>query len=382
MRFCVIIGIAFSMTTTRADDENAVRAAIVGSTSNVASLDHYICRYKVMSGVATSRAEAEAATGKITRSFEAIAVRNGQYEFLEVLGPNSIQGPTNEQKKNAKNGIVYVEKKEITNEKFFRNGRAYLSYDAVMLSMHIHLSDRRPVKRFDSITYSPLYTWYQDLGFFSPGELIQRAERYRPVFLGSKVKSDTTLYGIRFEDMKYPGTEESWLDPKQGYLPVEYRKVYTDTNVTLEGTIKSTRRCLGGLFFPMDSVIVESSNLADQKEWLFTRIFVTELDTDPKEFKSAYTSTFLANTQVWSPYESNGLFYLKQDERLSPEDLDELFDKLEKSVGNPRMDTAIEHTGGKPRWWVWPSAIAGGLLILLGVWLWWRKRSRAKRASA
>ena len=115
-------------------------------------------------------------------------------------------------------------------------------------------------------------------------------------------------------------------------------------------------------------------------KWSYCDVVVTELEVEKRPTAQDFSTVLPANTMIHRDGD-RAFFKLKQDERVTPDDLEELFDKLEKSKTTPRMDTAIEHTADRPGWWVWAAAGGGALLILLGVFLWWRKRRLARPAS-
>lgn len=378
---CVVFLSVFLIGSTEAQApvESVTRGAIVGYASNIDAFPHYRCRFKTTRGTADTEADAKAARGKVGDVVESLAVKDGEFELLELLGDTKIQQPTAEEMRASKGGVIYSVRKGHSNEKYLRDGKSFVTYDSDLQTLHLNRPNDGPSASFTATVHCPLYTWYQDRGRFGPDQMLVNSAKYTPTYLGERTTSGS-LVGVRFDGQKYADgsahESETWFDRDRGYLPVEYRTRSMPTDAYRNGAITEVKEFRPGRYFPMRRVMWWGDEKGPGK-WHYAEVVVLELDVENRPTQKDFSTVFPAGTQVLG---AGGYFKLKQEERLSPNDLDELFDKLERSKSEPQMDTAIEHTGERKGWWMW-AAVGGAGLILLGVWLWWRKRRLARRAS-
>jgi hypothetical protein len=380
----LVLCLCSSSAPAEPEKELITRSGIVGYASNIDAFHHYSCRFKTTKGTANTEVDAKNATGSVDESCEALFVKDGDREALEIFGATRPPKPTAAESKAAKGGVGFVQQKGFVSEKYLKDGNSYGSYLAPLETLHLRRGDSGlPAAHNFASVYSPLYSWYSDSGRFGPDRMLAQPATYTPTFLGERVVGDRHLVGIRFDGQVAPEDgsariRESWFDPDRGYLPVEYRTwINIDKSVT-RSVITESKEFRPGRFFPM-RLITWWHDRTNTGKWKYHEMMVLKLEVERRPTKADFTIIFPAGTAVSSPGRK-GYFVLKQDERVSPGDLDELFDKLDRSVAEPRMDTGIEHTADQPKWRAWAAGVGGVVLLLLGAFLWWRKRRNARRS--
>jgi hypothetical protein len=156
------------------------------------------------------------------------------------------------------------------------------------------------------------------------------------------------------------------LDPEHGYLP---RRVITRVNgkVYARHEITRFRECSKSRWFPDEIVYVTHQN--ESAPYPATIFRVTELEVDRPPQPSDFTIDVPAGTQVCGCEPSDGVYYLKQDEKINISDLKNMFQMLAESKANRRLDTDI--TAMRARWWHWHRGgrwfALGAAVLLLGV---------------
>jgi hypothetical protein len=181
-----------------------------------------------------------------------------------------------------------------------------------------------------------------------------------------------------------PGTPEeikfSYIysfDSSKGYLPIRMTALWNDKPKT-QVFVTHIRECSNQRWFPERTVAVvtpdKAGALYDVSEGK-----LLELDADHHPDKNKFFFTIPAGTTVLDFGDPNGrnFFKLKQDERISVEDLSKLFEMCEKSAHNPLMDTAIPHSSISS-WIRWTVGLAGLILVSCGSYFLVR-RYRLKR---
>jgi hypothetical protein len=110
-----------------------------------------------------------------------------------------------------------------------------------------------------------------------------------------------------------------------------------------------------------------------------TEIRVKELDVENKPTSDACAILLDVGTNIERESNRNeppDVFRLKQQERITPEDLPRLEDMLSRRRQEPLMDTAV-HAHKTLSWWHW--ALIGGnvILILANGFAFYRRRRAA-----
>jgi hypothetical protein len=167
---------------------------------------------------------------------------------------------------------------------------------------------------------------------------------------------------------------EYWLDVQQGYLP-QRGVFYTLPEVkgsTEEAHLLEAQQPDGKHWFPMHMVFIQHPPGMMRA----VDIHVTDLEVKKRPAASDFTLKVPAGTVIQSRAPGEGRrpsFRLKQDEKISADDIPRLEQMLEKKAEQPRMDTAVH----PPRPPYWRYALIAACLVVpaVGFVLWRRHRS-------
>lgn len=229
--------------------------------------------------------------------------------------------------------------------------------------------------------FTPLDYMFGHRRRHGPDWLMAQKGTYTLTDLGEKETDGRRCVGHQFDHTSQPYQITLWFDPAQGMTPV--REDTTHKGHASTRTVVTAIRALpDGRWFPERMVWfnLDEANKAPG----FVREYVLDtLDVTNRPTADDLTIRLPAGTRVGT----EGLkteFTLRQDEKVSPSDLPELFEKAAqataaKKAGEP-MDTALEHKGRGPSVWFWVLGGVGLLLVVYGGYRWLRYR-RATRPA-
>jgi hypothetical protein len=218
-----------------------------------------------------------------------------------------------------------------------------------------------------------------------PNVLLKQAAEYDFSVVGFEEVLGRPVVTVRFDQRKQAEAPKRFeaisrtfaFDPSRGHLPIRMQlfargKHYSTVFVT------QVRECANKRWFPERTIEVSK----EEDVYLFREMLLLELDADQRPKHEEFSFTIPAGTSV---VEFGGdmkkFFRLKQDEKISVDDLPTLFKMLENKKANPLMNTALsEH---RPSWWYrWLLGGVGLAVTLAGTLFLVRRRMAARRLSA
>ena len=144
--------------------------------------------------------------------------------------------------------------------------------------------------------------------------------------------------------------------------------------------VTEIRECSNGRFFPVRVVSYMTQN---RGFWLASEYKVTKLDVDNRPSRESLMLDLPAGTAV-SDLDGeelgkvNPTIFLKQNERIHPDEIPKLRDLIARKQEQPLADTALHPPGTS--WWKWALGGVGIVLVLAAAV--WRVRSRRALGAA
>lgn len=353
--------------------EAEVRAAIIGYAANVQAFPFYRCTFRVTGGDAASSKDALAGKWQNARSMDYLHVVEDTYEKFEPVSWTQPKAPKPVKPsgdKGVKPSVIAVPA-EFSPTKYLKGEPGGILYAQVLHTISCSRHDGGG-SGFGEPT--PLNMGFMGQGNRNgPDRLLARPGDFEPTFLGRHVVDGIPALGIRFSSRQSNQVREFWLDPMRGFLPARIRFTASKNMVfhyyLMEGKEVSQNR-----WFPGRILRVKSPLNKDAARHEITEIKVVELDADRRPGLETFSIDVPAGAQVlWSDQPGPG-YRLKQSEQINVRNLGELFDKLDRAPTEPLMDTALTHR--QSTWWPWIGSAVGGVLVLGGGVLLWRRKFR------
>lgn len=367
------VGAIPSVAVAQVDDRVA-KVAALACQDNLDAFVHYKCRFTLTLAQAESAAKARAGGLKNVRHYEHMMVVDGGKEKIETLAaaeerkPESVFGMKGEHKLSGASKLSYKEVDWVPLG-YLRNGDDVLSYTS-MLQVASLFTKETSVNLPDALPLSMNVMGVRRQ--YAPWPILQRCED-RKFALTKAVDSaidGRPVIELLFSHSGKPFTR-FFLDPQQGYLPKEvvYYTAHEGVKVLNHVYLLEAKDCGKGRWFPTHvlSILAEYHNPV-----LVRDIRVTELETDKHPTDGDFALAIPAGTQIRHAKAGEpGLFNLKQDEKVTPDDIPRLFAMLEEKPKQPLMDTAIPKKG-------WPATSIyygiGAVVSLLVCFVLWRRR--------
>lgn len=222
-----------------------------------------------------------------------------------------------------------------------------------------------------------------------PKVWLKQPERFAFSVDGFQEVDGRPVITIRFKDKEIfrPGSDPAIVfsyiysfDPARGHLPIRVQMLWNGKPKS-QTFVTHLRECSNQRWFPERYVKVATPDkegaLYDVRE-----IKLLELDADHRPDKSEFFVNVPAGTQVSEFDKPMGrhFFTLKQDEKITLDDIPKLFEMSEQVPNTPLMDTAIPQSS-TAAWVRWTVGLAGLILATGGVFFlvrrFWFKRVAA-----
>jgi hypothetical protein len=352
------------------------RAAVVAYGANMRAFSFYTCRYRFTKAQVKSVEDAIAGKFVNARSFENRLIIDGEKVLYEGLAPPDPPDTKQAKAVPGKPGLFMTEAFAIS-DRYLAGDKGEMNYTPQMKTLG--LWDRQ--KNTLGVAHSPLgYLRHNCKN--GPETFAAQQERYELAAVGLEEVEGRPVITVRFNDREVLDFEpplriaESFsFDGGRGHVPIRITTFWNDKPQS-RYYVTNLRECSNQRWFPERIVVVDTPSTPDG---LFTvsEIQVLELDADRRPSRDAFALSIPAGTLV---NESTGndarrYFVLKQDEKLSIDDLPTLFSMLDNVKDNPLMDTDIQvHRTNS--WWHWLGAAVGLTLVLGGAAYLVRRRRR------
>jgi len=329
----------------RAQDQLALfRAALLANRANLEAFPTYKCRFTWTRATAANEKAALRREYKNVRSCDFVLVVDGGKQKFQALAPPMLPSM-----------------KQAVREK---DGRLSVSVDFIPIC-DLNLGDRslgyfRPFQEATVATDRRIYPAAPTpLGMCCllqgpdkpPAKVFLEEERNQTILSGKGemlLEQQVVVHtrGV-FPSVDY----EYYFDVSKGYLPLKaVRHVeppWAGEKFDLILHVLQAKECSNQRWFPMTLLQIDvtpGKPLVDISE-----LRVTELDVDRKPTDEDFAITIDAGTMIKletrDTHKAPPFFYLKQQEKVTPEDIPRLARMLENVVSQPLMDTAVQSPG-------------------------------------
>jgi hypothetical protein len=365
---------------TPAEKEALGKAAIAACVANIESFTFYECSYRNTKAQARS-IEAAIRGDYLNASFsDNRLVVDGDRDLYEGLAPP----PDRKQAKPipGKKGAFMIATPGPSN-RYLSDGKKEMSYSPGLRSINLFSIESN--KRGVDIT--PLGTLFGGHRITQgPKIWLNQPEQFAFSVDGFQEVDGRPVITVRFKNKEIfrPGSEPAIeftytysFDPARGHLPIRLQMLWNGKPKS-QTFVTHIRECSNQRWFPERYVIVDTPDkegaLYDVRE-----IKLLELNADHRPDKNEFFVNVPAGTQVLEFDKRDGrhFFNLKQDEKITIDDIPKLFEMCEQVANTPLMDTAVPHSSSMA-WIRWTVGLVGLILVLGGVCFlmrrFWRKR--------
>lgn len=359
------------------------KAAISAYASNIESFTFYKCRYRI------TKAEAHSIEGAIRGDYlnasfyDNRLLVDGDHDLYEGFAPPP--DPKQSKPVRGKKGVFAVPSPGFSN-RYLADGKREMNYSPPLRAINLYSVE----SRVHGIPLTPLgMSFLGHRNRNGPNVRLNQPERFAFSVDGLQEIGGRPVITARFKDNNIfrPGSEPPIefcytysFDPARGYLPIRMQMLWNGKPKT-QIFVTAIRECSNQRWFPERSVEVDTPD-KDGALYDVREIKLLELDADHRPDKSEFFVNVPAGTSVleFAKQDSRHFFHLKQDEKISVEDLPKLFEMTEKSATTPLMDTAIPHSS-TAAWIRWTVGLAG-LILASGGAFFLVRRARFKWGKA
>jgi hypothetical protein len=355
----------------------AAKAAIVGYAANVSAFPYYKCRYRCTKGQAKS--VEEAIQGKLTsaRFHDNRLLVSDEKDLYEGFAPPP--DPKQAVEVPGKKGHFRVMAPG-NSDRYLGDGKREMGYSPVLRAINLYSKDTSHYQVSDTPLGMGLIGHRSSGG---PDVLLTRKDRYDFSVAGMEEVDGRPVVTVRFNDRKTWRRRDETIafalvfsfDGSRGNLPIRMALLWNEKPRT-QVFVTHARECSGQRWFPERTVVVDLPDKPGAPCDVL-EIKLLELDADQRPDASEFFFTIPAGTSVLRFGEGQKFFRLKQDEKISIEDLPRLFKMVDESAQKPLMDTAIP----RPRPYRWVGAVTGLALALGGGLYLVRRRLRIRQSA-
>jgi hypothetical protein len=366
-RLTVLLACAGSLplaSVMAADNEQGI--ALLSFSANVQAFPTYRVKYKFTQATAASEQDALTGRWENSKSANATFVVDGDNERYECEAGPPPKVPTGSR---AKGGTTFINVPFVSH-RYLAGAAGAAGYSDGLRAINLFPKESGHSGMYDT---TPM-----NMGIMGhrlthgPNRLVADTATYDTIFLGKKTVAGREAIGIRCTKKQTGEVFEYWLDPSQGYLPLQMNLTMIDKRIRVT-QLMSALLCSGGRWFP-ERVLSTMPKKPGDTELLVNEMLVTELDADSKLSPDDFYLKAPAGAQVIFQDRQGGIS-LKQDEVIYARDLPELFAKTERGTKERLVDTGLTHE--QPRKWWWWCVGAGLLLLSVGFVRWRMKRPSA-----
>ena len=387
LTFCILIAAPCVLTERcSGQDENREaegKAAVTAFAANMASFPHFTCRYKETRAEAANLQDALSGKWRNAISTEFRVAVDGENELNECLAPPPPPPKLDrERRSSAKSGAVQGPPVVFSGEGYLTNGDHEMAYWSGLKAINLY---RKSTPFHAKMPRMPLRAALLQRDQDTPDQILEKPEEWKPTFLGRTVINGMPAIGVQFDGRNGEhmfGSVQYFFNPAQGYLILHKKRTYSAKSSMPRSSNEQVfllegRECSRQRWFPERAIVLLPT---EQGKFMVREIKVLELEVDKKPLSVDFTLTVPVGTQVLDYHDfSKGTFELKQEERISLENLPDLFEMLDKVKSNPRMDTGIPERRSRD-WLRWLGIASGVLLVAAGVFLILRRR-KAQHAT-
>lgn len=354
---------------TPTQKETQGKAAIAACVANIESFPFYSCRYRNTKAQAHS-IEAAIRGNYLNASYsDNRLVVDGSQDLYEGFAPPP--DPTQRKPIPGKKGAFMAPSPGVS-DRYLSDGKKEMNYSPALRSINLFSieSNRRGI---DITPWGMIFGGHRLRN--GPKVWLNQPERFTFSVDGFQEVDGRPVLTVRFKDKEIfrpksgPAIEDSYtysFDPARGHLPIRLQLLWNGRPKS-QTFVTHLRECSKQRWFPERYVIVDTP---DKEGALYEvrEIKLLELDADHRPDKSEFVVSIPAGTQVLDVAKRDGrhFFTLKQDEKISIDDIPKMFEMCEQVPNTPLMDTAIPQSS-TAAWIRWAVGLAGLILVSGGV---------------
>lgn len=372
-------GIGQTSAKSPADKETAAKAAIVAYAANVSAFPHYKCRYRITKGHAKSVEDALKGNWINAGWYDCRLILDDQKELFEGFAPPP--DPNQAREVAGKKGGSLVPSPGPAN-RYLSDGKRDMNYEPLLKTVNLFSIDKIRRGPGSHTPFDMFFVgWHNRAG---PDVLLKQAAEYDFSVVGFEEVLGRPVITVRFDQRKQAEAPKRFeaisktfaFDRGRGHLPIRMQ-LFVRSNLYTTVFVTQVRECTNKRWFPERTVEISK----DGDVYAVREMLLLELDADQRPKHEEFSFTIPAGTSV---VEFGGdmkkFFRLKQDEKITVDDIPTLFKMLERAKANPLMNTALsEHRpSGWDRWVLGAVGLTvtlGGALVLV------RRRMGARRPT-
>ena len=323
----------WSACAARDDEHDAVKAAITAHENNLKLFTNYKCRYTDRRGPADSLEKALAGDFRVSGKCDFSQIVSGDKEKYECHAPQPKPPKPEEMKKIGEN--LYATSHMYLPFVLLQRGSDYLQRadritppepSVVVFDKQIPRSEDFPMPLSMGVS-GP----YQRL---APYALLHRTVNKVAISSKGETKLENqTVVHVGFKSTQW-GELDFYFDPQRGYLPfmVSQRFISPDGKPYAESRtyLKEAKQCSNKGWYPLHFIEIGFPS-KDKAPFSVIDVRVTELDTDTKVTDADLTLELPAGTVIRSPSRTYQGYRLQQAEKVTPDDIPKLQEKLSKT---------------------------------------------------
>lgn len=339
------------------------QAAVVTYCANRDSFSQFVCTYRITRAEANSLDDALAGKWTNARSCDYRIVQDRNKTLHKSFGPGAPKLTESQREQLRKGNTIRVDA-TFDDNGYISDGSRGLNFAPVLQTASLY-PEFAP---YGGVPTTP----FRSLRFDFPSS---NPEKYSLIKSQVGQQSGVPVAVLRYASVKQPEYQRQFaLDPARGYLPIE---VATDipnfpSQPAVRTFLRSAMECTAGRWFP-ERVTEVTVPQKPGNRYQVQEIAVLELNADVKPTSDDLAITIPAGTMINHQLADGKYFRLKQNEKVSPDQLPRLFQMLDEVKPNVLMDTAIPR-GNPWGWWAWAGLAFGVLLAIGGLLMYFRRR--------
>ncbi|HZV05621.1 MAG TPA: hypothetical protein VE999_11110 [Gemmataceae bacterium] len=346
------------------------KAALAAYAANVESFTFYKCRYRHTRAQARSIEDAIRGDYINARFYDNRLIVDDSRDLYEGFAPPP--DPKQARPARGKKGSFVVPSPGFS-DRYLADGKREMSYSPVLGGINLYSVESNA----HGIELTPLgVNFLGHRNIHGPNVRLNQPEKFEFSVDGFQEIDGRPVITVRLKDKEIfrPGSAPAIefcytysFDPARGHFPIRIQMLWNGKPKT-QVFVTRMRECSNQRWFPERSVEI---NTPDKEGALYDvlEIKLLELDADHRPDKSEFYFNIPAGTQVleFAKLDGRHFFTLKQEEKITIDDIPKLFELCEKAADTPLMDTAIPHSSSAA-WIRWSVGVAGLILVAGGVY--------------
>ncbi|MCI0740753.1 MAG: hypothetical protein L0Y72_17015 [Gemmataceae bacterium] len=358
---CAIPALVALAVPAAAQDANTqvLKAALIANQANLDGLPTYKCRYTLTKATAESQAAALRGQYNNVRACESILVVDRGKEKYQALADGKL--PPAEQAVKGPDGKMSVSVDFIPICDLRLNDQM-LSYFGPFQNASVQTSKSPPLSELTPLTMMCIGQGLRT----SPAAMFLNGRAREPAVFGRGQMELDGHVVVHVRAKAISIDDEYYFDPSQGYLPLKMvqhcEPPWSGEKHDVILHLLSAKECSRSRWFPMKWLQIHVYPNRAAVELVELR--VTEFEPDKKPTDEDFSIVLPAGTLIQGESENARVprksFRLRQQEKVTPDDIPRLAEMLDNVGKVPLMDTAIARPGllARAKWPLIGAAVA------------------------